>query len=730
MQDMNTRFTEHVKNVLTKAYTFALQVSNESLEPIHLMAALASERGSVAADLMKKYGLDSETIREFFVEGNAPKDEILLDFSEEMKSLIEKAARVASKYKHSFIGTEHILFTLTETKDEVVNKLYKENKVDLHELQQTLELVFEADSVNLKMQAIDLDDLLKATEQHDDSKDQEEKALEYFARELTDKEVAKDLDYIQGRDKEIDRLITILNRRQKNNPILLGHPGVGKTAIVEHIAKLISQNKAPKTLQSVKIYEVDLAGMIAGTVYRGEFEERIKQLIEEAEADEDAILFIDELHTIIGAGANSGTLDAANILKPALARGKLRCIGATTTDEYKKHIVTDQAFARRFQEVRIHEPSAEETVEMLQASKKYFENFHEIKFPKATIEYLVKMADRHVANRYFPDKAVDLLDEVAAKLKMQDAEVKKVTLKDAEDVLKDLFYNSKMNTSPERLLKKLGEAIKYQEDAVASFVKYFYKNKMRNGDGRISVSVFGPEKSGKSHFVSEIADSLFNKSEQLHIHASDYKEKHSVSSLIGTSAGYIGYKDAAKLSDFLQHQSKGVVVIHEIDKAGDEFRKIIRSLIEGKITAGDGTVIPTHRISLICSNSESKGKAIGFGDEAAVSENNELTVLDLFEHKLNLTLPSKENITYEVKKLGDAKLKALRKNLSGILVTGSAKNHAVKKAATEAKGLSDIEKLVEKHLIDPIINAVLENETAKIRVGANKDGLSFTVASK
>lgn len=721
MQDMNTRFTEHVKNVLTKAYTFALQSRNASLEPIHLLAALSVERGSVASDLIKKHGLTPEAIKSHFSQGDSPEDEILLDFSENMRKAIEGAARVASKYKHSFIGTEHLLYSLCEIDDKIVEKALKQEDLSLEELRRTLELVFEADSANLKMQGLDLDELIKTADIEE--KESDEKALEYFARELTDIKIANELDFIKGRDAEIDRLITILNRRQKNNPILIGYPGVGKTAIVEHVAKLIAENKAPEALKNAKIFEVDLASMIAGTVYRGEFEERIKQLIEEAEADENVILFIDEIHTIIGAGANSGTLDAANILKPALARGKLRCIGATTNDEYRKYISEDQAFARRFQEIRVNEPTKSETVQMLQSSKKYFENFHGVKFSKSTIKRLVDLADEYVPGRFFPDKAVDLLDEVATKIRLENNSSKEIDLEDITNIVANLFGENRNKLKPAEFFKALQRNVRHQDSAIKKLAKKLLKNEIDGKKTRLAVLVSGEEKTGKSHFLNSISDYFFKKQQQLHINGSDYKDDHRVSSLIGTSAGYIGYKDGSLLVDFINSSPNGILIIHEIDKSGPAFKKLIRSLFEGELTSGSGQKVQTSRLNVICSTTTPKEREIGFEGNSTGNAQDTDSIFEVFEDILELKKFSKAELKKELTSSLSKQIKSLKKNLKDIEITPSAKKLVVQKAIKEARGLSDVEKLIDKYLVSPTIDFILENETGKVKVDAVNEDL-------
>ena len=426
------KFTTHLKQVLTKACDLSLQEKNSlNLEKQQtetqdveislnsLLQALKQEKGSIAYEILNKTKKEKHE-KQALLENKKISASIVLSkrnilkLSAEVADIITKSIHLSQEHKHKYIGTEHLLKTLTESKNEQVLNWWKKENIDVLELEKNLRIVMESTS-----KFPDLTAVFSTPKTNKESKENEHKAaLLYFGRELTDKNIQDKIDPLIGRVKEVERLIQILSRRNKNNPILLGEAGVGKTAIVEGLAKKISQGDVPPILANKKIYTVDLGSMVAGTVYRGEFEARFKNLIEAAEADGNAILFIDEIHTVIGAGSASGSLDAANMLKPALARGALSLIGATTVDEYKKHIETDSALERRFQVVMVDEPSQTETESVLAGIKANYEKFHNVIIKDEAIKSATYLSSRYITDKLQPDKSIDLIDEAAAKVKV------------------------------------------------------------------------------------------------------------------------------------------------------------------------------------------------------------------------------------------------------------------------------------------------------------------------
>ena len=438
------RFSSHLRDVLARSIHLAAELKNIEVDPIHLFFSISGEKGSVASEILNRLKVEPASIEQALLGLPIRKTDLLhsptrsiaeqtlTPLSLTTKNILEKAMAVAEENNHNFIGTEHLLSAILQSEDPVVMDVLQVNAVDLENLQKQLDTVLTnatqfprlnevadaakkiEESVDKNLNLIEEDILPGAAEHQHKTPKKKESALEFFATNLTNLAVQKNIDPVIGRDSEIERVIQILCRRTKNNPLLLGEPGVGKTAIVEGLAKKIIEGKVPDILLNKKIYTLDMSMLIAGTIYRGEFEARLRQVIDEATHNNNIILFIDEIHNIVGAGSNQGTMDAANILKPALSRGLLRCIGATTPAEYKKYIEHDAALERRFQTVIAREPSLADTIKILQGIKQNYELYHKVGFTDEAIEAAVRLSDRYISNKFLPDKAIDLLDETAA----------------------------------------------------------------------------------------------------------------------------------------------------------------------------------------------------------------------------------------------------------------------------------------------------------------------------
>jgi len=418
------KFTTHLKNALKKAKELGLSLGHAKLNPEHLVYGLILQKGSIAAEILIQMGLTAERIRNTVIRINKPTATPTANtavktivLSSTTKKLIEKAALSAHKSRHKYVGTEHLLYSLIQLNTTSLISLWEDNHINLNKLKAHLETVMRSTSK--------FPDLTQIFEQAKEL-DKEEKikdgsrtpALDFFTTNLTEERLQKSIDPVIGRRNEIERLIHILSRRTKNNPVLIGEPGVGKTAIVEGLAKKIIAGDVPEILLNKRILKLDLSLVVAGTIYRGEFESRFKQILDEIKKDPNIILFIDELHTIIGTGSAAGSMDAANILKPALAKGDIRTIGATTLDEYRKYIESDAALERRFQPIIIEEASAEETKEVLNGIKENYEKYHLVHITDPAIEAAVSLSQRYLQDKFLPDKAIDLIDEAASKIKI------------------------------------------------------------------------------------------------------------------------------------------------------------------------------------------------------------------------------------------------------------------------------------------------------------------------
>lgn len=425
MPDIRDKCTRHLRNALDAAAELARQSEHENVEPEHLLYGLVATRGGLSAEILAKFKLDPEKLRALIGERHRPtrpaQQEPLL--SAESKRVLQKAVFIAGAYHHRYVSTEHLLAAILELLTPTVQEMLTKNEVVITQVQQQLHLVLRSTSKFPDVTA--MMDGGTPSGSADDIPGQfgagpsGGNVLELFTTNLTDASVQQNIDPVIGRTAEIDRVIQILCRRTKNNPVLIGEPGVGKTAIVEGLAKKILHSQVPEILLDKKILALDLGLMLAGTMYRGEFEQRLKNAIAEIKKDPDVILFIDEMHTLTGAGAAPGSMDAANILKPALARGDIRCIGATTLEEYRKHIETDPALERRFQSIMVKEPTPEKTVAILQGIRQNYETFHRVTITDDALQAAVRLSTRYLPDRFLPDKAIDLLDEAAARIRVR-----------------------------------------------------------------------------------------------------------------------------------------------------------------------------------------------------------------------------------------------------------------------------------------------------------------------
>ncbi len=425
MENILSKFTTHYQKVLGTAFKQAALSRRVSIEAADLLVALICEKGSLACEILEKHHITLSTLQEKLglVAGDLPNTHLETDVLQDLlaerltptvKNIIEKSVLTAWQHQHHYIGSEHLLFALVNSDEVEVRALWTSLGTELKNIKSQLSSLLKSTS-----KFPDLTEAFMVDELGREEKQLKEKtpALDFFCTDLTSREMQNKIDPVVGREREIGRLINILARRTKNNPLLLGDPGVGKTAIVEGLAKRIAEGVVPEFLQDKKIFALDLGLVVAGTMYRGEFEGRLKQILDELKANPEIILFIDEIHTIIGTGSAPGTLDLANMLKPALAKGLIRCIGATTQEEYKKSIESDAALERRFQVVQVLEPSPEETIEVLKGLRHAYETFHQVQITDEAIIAAVQMSERYLPEKFLPDKAIDLLDEAASFLK-------------------------------------------------------------------------------------------------------------------------------------------------------------------------------------------------------------------------------------------------------------------------------------------------------------------------
>ena len=711
--DILNRFSAHLKEVLAKAMKLASELKNREIEPLHLFFALTGEQGSVAAEIMKQSRIDVKILEQILFnlpavpetnpagQKNIPAELQLPPLSSYSKLALEKSLIIAQKNGHNYLGTEHLLSALVEMNDPRLENFFKLSNFNVEEIKKQIEITILSAS-----QFPEIGEVAEAAEKIQESlldaptpvlppartgkmrNKKSDSALDYFSINLTDQEAQKNIDPVIGREAEIERVIQILSRRTKNNPVLLGDPGVGKTAIVEGLAKKIMNGEAPDILRNKKIFAVDLGLLIAGTIYRGEFEARLKQVIDEASGNPDIILFIDEIHNIVGAGSSQGTMDAANLLKPALARGQIHCIGSTTPAEFKKHIESDAALERRFQPIIVREPTIEEAIQILKGIKKNYEDFHQVKISDQAVVAAVELSSRYVSGKFLPDKAIDLLDETAA--------AKRLTSKNTEE--ENILWNKRqelrrIGSEKEKaaLSDRFGEALKLKEkesrlsqevrkleknanqqkprvfatieeidivkqiakitgaepsELVANNNEKFIKlektlrslivgqdetisrvvNLVRQAEldlssadrPRASFLFVGPSGVGKTETAKVLSKSLYpNQDSLIKLDMSEFGEGYGASKLLGSPAGYVGYKDANQFTDRLKLNPYSVVLFDEIDKAHPDIMKLLLQMLEeGEITDSTGKKISLKHAIIILTTAygaeELKKEALGF----------------------------------------------------------------------------------------------------------------------
>ncbi|MBQ7173764.1 MAG: ATP-dependent Clp protease ATP-binding subunit [Clostridia bacterium] len=683
---MANRFTKKAQDALNFALSAASEMGHTYVGSEHLLLGLLLEEEGVAAQYLESAGADAEHVKDAIVRMSglgSPGQVTLADMTPRTKAILEHSLRLAEESGQGQIGTEHLLLSLLSSRDCVAVKILEALGVSVGELQKNL-FKFLHSSPLREGEAEDEE------EARQPGKESVGSLLKTHGRDLTALAKAGKIDPVIGREAETERVIQILSRRTKNNPCLIGEPGVGKTAVVEGLAERIVSGNVPETLKGKSIITLDIASMIAGAKYRGEFEERFKGIMQEVKKNPSIILFIDEIHTLIGAGSAEGAVDAANIVKPALARGEMQVIGATTISEYRKHIEKDAALERRFQPVLVGEPSKEEAVAILMGLRDKYEAHHKLKISDGAIKAAVELSSRYIADRFLPDKAIDLVDEAASRLRIRahtspkdlkeleerlknlSEEKKKAitsqnfeaaaTLRDEEEALKKEFADKKSAWEREnekeaitvtendiadvvtqwtgipvsRLLETEGDKLLHLEEllkarvigqdaAIEAVARAIRRGRMGLKDPRRPVGSFifmGPTGIGKTELAKALADLLFgDPSAMIRLDMSEYMEKHSVSKLIGSPPGYVGYDDGGQLTEKIRRRPYSVVLFDEIEKAHpDVFNILLQVLEDGVLTDSQGRHVDFRNTVIILTSNVgaselSSAKSLGFTAE-------------------------------------------------------------------------------------------------------------------
>ena len=638
---MDQRFTDGVKNAWRFAIAEAQKLGSEYVGVEHLLMGIASEKDSAGGKILHSFGITPEKIEQLLGGAHTSFFNRELYIAPRTKRVLELAAAEANELGNNYVGTEHLLLAILREGDGMTMSILERFGVTEDKMQKAFETVMNesgkgGDSATLG----DLSD---------------------YAIDLNERAKQGKIDPVIGRTNEINRVIQILSRRNKNNPVLIGEPGVGKTAIAEGLAQRIVENDVPEILKNCHIISLNMSSMVAGTKYRGEFEERLKKVIEEVKKHPEWILFIDELHTLVGAGATEGSMDAANIMKPALARGELRCIGATTLKEYKKYIEKDAALERRFQPVKVGEPTNEETVQILQGLRDKYEAFHKVKIPDEAIKEAVRLSSRYITDRFQPDKAIDVIDEAAAKIRMEASSAPK-GLKQKEDELANIQKEKEAAVSAQNFekaavyrdqAKKLSDEIENLKkdwkgadqdhlavtpediaEVVAKWTGIPLQNLTQSDSERLlhledelHKRVVGQEeavhavakairraRAGMKDPHRPIGSFMFlgttgvGKTERekalIRFDMSEFMEKHEVSRLVGAPPGYVGYDEGGQLTDAVRKNPYSVILFDEVEKAhADFFNILLQVLDDGRLTDGQGrTVDFTNTVIIMTSN--------------------------------------------------------------------------------------------------------------------------------
>ncbi len=466
-KDILQNFSTNYKQVLIKSINLAWQLNTEVIKPEYILYSLISQKGSIGSEILLKAKLKESDIKKFLIKSNkSQKSNFLPYFTDKTVQLIEKSAALAFKNNHPYIATEHLLLAIIESQETKLKKILNQQKINLDFIKNQIQIIFNSTSkfhdFTASFDELPEQNYHELRETH--PAQTKTSLLKAFTTDLTDKKIQKNIDPLIGREQEIGRLVEILMRRTKNNPLILGDPGVGKTALVEGLAKKIVKGQVPEILTDKKILALDIASVVAGTMFRGEFENRMKNILDEIKKDSNLIIFIDEIHNIIGAGSTQGAMDVANILKPALARGEIRCIGATTYEEYKKHLENDAALERRFQLVKMREPSADETFTIIQGIKSNYENYHDVKITDQAISAAICLSEKYITDRFFPDKAIDLIDESASRLRIKQKNNKLIDqLKQAEKELQQIQNDKEKSIIQEDFKQAISLKLKEKE---------------------------------------------------------------------------------------------------------------------------------------------------------------------------------------------------------------------------------------------------------------------------
>ncbi len=813
---MRNNFTSRVQKVIRYSKEEAMRLGHDYIGTEHLFLGIIKEGEGIAIKILKNLNVDIEKLKQRFEEASGPAGGMMtlgnLPLSKRAEKVLKVTYLEAKNFKSDIIGTEHLLLSLLKEKEGLAAQVMNSFNVDYNIVYNELKNILEGKQVTSH----------GATPKTSQQKIKTP-ALDHFGRDLTQLAAQGKLDPIIGRDKIIERVAQILSRRKKNNPVLIGEPGVGKTAIAEGLALRIINRKVPRVLHNKRIVALDMGSIVAGTKYRGQFEERMKAIMSELEKAEDVILFIDELHTIVGAGGASGSLDASNMFKPSLARGELQCVGATTLDEYRMYVEKDGALERRFQKVMIEPTSPEETLEILRCIKSKYEEHHNVFYTDEALLSTIRLSERYVTDKNFPDKAIDVLDETGSRVhissivvpkeileleqriekvrqekelyaRQQDFE-KAAKLRDVERRLQEelQFERNKWEREEEskpatvsdediaevvsmmtgipvrRVAKSESAKLMEIEDALTIFVigqdeaiktisKAIRRSRTGLKDPNRPIGSFmflGPTGVGKTHLAKILSEYLFERKDALiRIDMSEYMEKFSVSRLVGSPPGYIGYEEGGQLTEKVRRHPYSVVLFDELEKAHpDIFNILLQVLDDGQLTDSLGRKVDFRNTILIMTSNVGtreikKNISIGFSQKVDETEHNvmrdkistELKRLfnPEFLNRLDDFIFFRKLLKKEIVKIVDLLIseigqRLLERNITLELSDG-AKEFIAEQGYDPILGARPLKRAIQKYIEDPLADEILREKFADgstIRVKMkNKKELTFQLVEK
>ena len=813
---MQGKFTNKAQEVLKRAQEAALKLGNKYVGTEHILLGLTLVSDSVAAKALESQGVTYHQVMDKIqsMTGGTSAYYIPADFTPRAKRVVESSVQEAFRMGTGYVGTEHILIALIRENDNIAVRIMVSLDLNLQRLYD--------DIMNMLGEGEDQNGSARGMNSQGEKQEKSAtETLDNFSRDMTALAKKNKFDPIVGRDKEIERIVQILSRRTKNNPCLVGDPGVGKTAIVEGLAQKIAEGNVPDTLKNKRIVGLDLSAMVAGSKYRGEFEERMKKAMDEVKADGNIILFVDEIHTIIGAGAAEGAIDASNILKPALSRGEIQLIGATTLEEYRKHIEKDAAFERRFQPVKVEEPDEQAAVAMLKALRDKYEMHHKVTISDDAIEAAVKLSARYVSDRFLPDKAIDLIDEAASRLRLKTfsapdnvaemeeklAEMEKekeaaikteefekaAEIKRAQDALRAQWKEAKkewennhenqaqvvtreevaevvsvwtgvplqslQEEESQRLLHledTLHQRVIGQSEAVKALAKAIRRGRVGLKDPNRPIGSFlflGPTGVGKTELSKALAEALFGDEDaMIRIDMSEYMEKHSVSRMVGSPPGYVGYEEGGQLSEKVRRNPYSVVLFDEIEKASpDVFNVLLQVLDDGHITDGQGRKVDfKNTVIIMTSNAGARSivepKRVGFTSMETEEQSYQNMKKNVMEEVRHIFKPeflnriddmivfhslTQEDILEIVKLMTRTVSKRIKENMD---ITVTFTDKALEKIAEEgydkAFGARPLRRAIQSRIEDAFAEEYLMGNFKagdKVSVGVKTNGFLFRV---